>query len=130
MSTAQALKNLERDMGDEFDRDMSKVVAMKKPEVSKYVAPDPEGDTEKLIEATRNAISVRRKRITQTKKGCKATLASLSASKKEAKARFEAQMADYAEREAEAKAQADKDVKADEAYIAMCEAALSAAPTE
>lgn len=129
MSTAQALRNLERDIGVAVDRDM-KVVSMKKPAVSKYVAPDPESDTERLIEVTRNAIAVRRKRITQTKKGCKATLASLSAAKKEAKAKFDALMADYAEREAEAKAQADKDVKADEAYIAMCEAALSAAPAE
>lgn len=133
MSTAQALRNLE--LGEDFERDMEEamhnVVAMKKqPKVERYVAPDPEGDMDRLLTSSRKAIANRQQRIADTKKGLKATLASIAAQKKQAKADFDALMASLAEREVEAKAQADKDIKGDEAYISVCQAALSAAPTE
>lgn len=129
MSTMQALRNLERDLGAEMDRDM-KVVAMKRPNVERYVAPDPEGDMDRLLASSRKAIASRKQRIADTKKGLKATLASLAAQKKQAKAEFDALVANLAEREAEAKVQADGDIKGDEAYIAVCQAGLDAAPTE
>lgn len=133
MSTAQALRNLE--LGEDFERDMEEamhnVVAMKKqPKVERYVAPDPEGDMDRLLTSSRKAIANRQQRIADTKKGLKATLASIAAQKKQAKADFDALMASLAEREVEAKAQAEKDIKGDEAYISVCQAALAAAPTE
>lgn len=132
MSTAQALRNLEREIGEELDRDIApqKVVSLKQSKVERYVAPDPEGDMERLIAANRKALVGRQQRISDTKKGLKATLASIAATKKEAKAKHDALMADLAEREAEAKAQAEKDISADQAYIAICQAALDAAPSE
>lgn len=123
MSTAQALRNLERDLGAELDRDMN-VVALKKPTVSRYVAPDPENEQERLASANRKAITIRKQRIADTKKGLKATLASITAARKEEKARHDAALADLAEREAEAKAQAARDIEADQKIVSSCEAAL------
>lgn len=123
MSTAQALRNLERDLGAELDRDMN-VVALKKSPVSRYVAPDPENEQERLASANRKAITIRKQRIADTKKGLKATLASITAARKEEKARHEAALADLAERETEAKAQAARDIEADQKIVSSCEAAL------
>jgi len=123
MSTAQALRNLERDLGAELDRDMN-VVALKKPTVSRYVAPDPENEQERLASANRKAITIRKQRIADTKKGLKATLASIAAARKEEKARHDTALADLAERETEAKAQAARDIEADQKIVSSCEAAL------
>jgi len=86
MSTAQALRNLERDLGAELDRDMN-VVALKKSPVSLYVAPDPENEQDRIAAAHRHSITKRKQRISDTKKGLKATLASIAAARKEEKAR-------------------------------------------
>lgn len=123
MSTAQALRNLERDLGAELDREMN-VVALKKSPVSRYVAPDPENDQDRIAAAHRHSITKRKQRIADTKKGLKATLASITAARKQEKARHEAALAELAEREAEAKAQAAKDIEADQKIVSSCEAAL------
>lgn len=123
MSTAQALRNLERDLGAELDRDMN-VVALKKSPVSRYVAPDPENEQERIAAAHRHSITKRKQRIADTRKGLKATLASIAKARKEEKARHDAALADLADREAEAKAQADRDIDADRTIVSSCEAAL------
>lgn len=123
MSTAQALRNLERDLGAELDRDMN-VVALKKSPVSRYVAPDPENDQDRIAAAHRHSITKRKQRIADTKKGLKATLASITAARKEEKARHEAALTELADREAEAKAQAARDIDADQKIVSSCEAAL------
>lgn len=129
MSTAQALRNLERDLGAELDREMN-VVALKKSPVSRYVAPDPENEQERLASANRKAITMRKQRIADTKKGLKATLAGIATARKQEKARHEAALAELAEREAEAKAQAAKDIEADQKIVSSCEAALEILTTE
>lgn len=123
MSTAQALRNLERDLGAELDRDMN-VVALKKSPVSRYVAPDPENEQDRIAAAHRHSITKRKQRISDTKKGLKATLASIAAARKEEKARHDAALSDLAERETEAKAQAARDIEADQKIVSSCEAAL------
>lgn len=123
MSIAQALRNLERDLGAELDRDMN-VVALKEPTVSRYVASDPENEQDRLAAAHRHSIAKRKQRIADTKKNLKATLASIAAARKEEKARHEAALADLAEREIEAKAQAARDIEADQKIVSSCEAAL------
>lgn len=123
MSTAQALRNLERDLGAELDRDM-KVVSLKKSPVSRYVAPDPENEQDRIAAAHRHSITKRKQRISDTKKGLKATLAGIATARKQEKARHEAALAELAEREAEAKAQAAKDIEADQKIVSSCEAAL------
>lgn len=130
MNAAEAFANMDRDLGAELERNLSKVIPLKKSTVSRYVAPDPDGDNDRLIDWMRRQVTARRKAITDTKKGCKATLASLAAAKKEEKAKFDALMAELAEREAEAKAQAENEVKGHEAFIATCEAAIAAVPAE
>jgi hypothetical protein len=124
MSTAQALRNLEHEIGEEVDRDLSKVVALKKQPVSRYVAPDPENEQDRIAAAHRHSITKRKQRIADTKKGLKATLASIAAARKEEKARHEAALAEFVEREAEAKAQAARDIDADQRIVSSCEAAL------
>lgn len=123
MSTAQALRNLERDLGDEMDRDMN-VVALKKSPVSRYVAPDPENEQDRIAAAHRHSITKRKQRISDTKKGLKATLAGIATARKQEKARHEAALAELADREAEAKAQAARDMDADQKIVSSCEAAL------
>lgn len=133
MSTAQAMRNVDRELEDGLGAVLEKnlnVVAMKQPKVERYIAPDPEGDMDRLLASSRKAIASRQQRIADTRKGLKATLASLAAQKKQAKAEFDALVANLAAREVEAKAQADKDIKGDEAYIAFCQAGLDAAPAE
>lgn len=123
MSTAQALRNLERDLGAELDRDMN-VVALKKSPVSRYVAPDPENEQDRIAAAHRHSITKRKQRISDTKKGLKATLAGIATARKQEKARHEAALAELADREAEAKAQAARDMDADQKIVSSCEAAL------
>lgn len=123
MSTAQALRNLERDLGAELDREM-KVVALKKSPISRYVAPDPENEQDRIAAAHRHSITKRKQRISDTKKGLKATLAGIATARKQEKARHEAALVELAEREAEAKAQAAKDIEADQKIVSSCEAAL------
>lgn len=127
MSTAQALRNVDRELEagieDVLKKNMN-VVSIKKSPVSRYVAPDPENEQDRIAAAHRHSITKRKQRISDTKKGLKATLASIAAARKEEKARHEAALANLAEREAEAKAQAARDIEADQKIVSSCEAAL------
>lgn len=116
MSTEQVLRNLERDLSAELDRDMN--------EVSHYVTPDPENEQDRIAAAHRHLIAKRKQRITDTERDLRATLASIAAARKEERARHEAALAGLAERETEAKARAARDIEADQKVVSSCEAAL------
>lgn len=127
MSTAEAMRNVDRELESGIEGVLKQnlnVVSMKQSKVERYVAPDPESDQEQLASASRKAITIRKQQIADTRKGLKATLASLAAARKDAKARHERLMADLAEREAEAKEQAAKDIAAAQKIVSSCEAAL------
>lgn len=128
MSTQQAMRNVDRELEDGLGAVLEKnlnVVAMKKqPTVSKYDAPNPEEDMNQIAAVHRQSIMKRTQRISDTKKGLKATLASIAMARKEEKARHDAVLADLVEREAEAKAQASIDIDRDQKVVASNEAAL------
>lgn len=130
MSTTEAIRNIDREVAADLERKMAeafppKVVAMKQqPKVERYVAPDPESDRDRLESSSRKAITIRKQQIADTKKGLKATLASLAAARKDAKARYDRLMADLSEREAEAKERAAQDIAAAQKIVSACEASL------
>jgi len=127
---SQAMRNVDRELEAEMAQKLAeefsleKIVSLKKQAVSQYLAPDPEKEQDRIAAAHRHSITKRKQRISDTKKGLKATLASIAAARKEEKARHEAALADLAERETEAKAQAARDIEADQKIVSSCEAAL------
>ncbi|MES0071880.1 hypothetical protein [Mesorhizobium sp. M0058] len=87
---------------------------------------DPETELERLAKAHRLGVAKYDQRIADTRKQMKAEVAMLDADRKAEKLRHDAEMAAIAERIAEARAKADKDIAADRRLSASCSAALDA----
>lgn len=69
---------------------------------------------EELADVHRREAATCKQRIAETKRGLKARLAMLSEARKIAKARYETELAQIAEQEAEAKAKSSEDIARDE----------------
>lgn len=130
MNTQHAVTDADRQFASEVERSLrttfpaGKVVPFEVATWNK--AADPESLVERRATAHLQAIPKSQKCISDTKKGLKATIASIAAARREEKARHAAMLAELAEREADAKKQAKQDIAAYERLVASSQAALEA----
>lgn len=87
---------------------------------------DPETELGRIAKAHRLGVTKYEQRIAETRATMKADVAKLEADRKVEKQRHDAEMAILAERIAEARERADKDMAADQKLAASCRAALDA----
>lgn len=96
-------------------------------ELAKLKRENPEAELERLAKAHRGMVAKCSQRISDTRKGLKATLASLEADRRALKAAYDHDTQFIMERIADAKATAERDIEADRRLVAMSKAALEAA---
>jgi hypothetical protein len=85
---------------------------------------EPADEVEALTEFHRRRLDRYERRVSATRKGLKATIASLEQDKKFAKQRYEEAMRTFADRIADTKAQAERDIAADRKLVAASRVSL------